>query len=172
MKFSLMLPDYPFMKVSSETLNVGDAFTVKCHVTNCRAQSATLSFMECPPREKCTNKWRNVYPNGLNGEVVDTSSMGLQDTVTIIGRARVSGSYKCESTCYRNTFTKEIVVSDQAVIYNATEENVSVTEGENIYLFCLARTFSTPAVQWYKVQENETICFEFRLNLIYLSCVG
>ena len=103
---------------------------------------------------------------------MDTSSMGLQDTVTIIGRARVSGSYKCESTCYRNTFTKEIVVSDQAVIYNATEENVSVTEGENIYLFCLARTFSTPAVQWYKVQENETICFEFRLNLIYLSCVG
>jgi len=141
---------YPFMEVSSETLNVGDAFTVKCHVTNCRAQSATLSFMECPPREKCTNKWRNVYPNGLNGEVVDTSSMGLQDTVTIIGRARVSGSYKCESTCYRNTFTKEIVVIDQAVIYNATENNVSVTEGENIYLFCLARTFSTPAVQWYK----------------------
>ena len=151
MIFALMLPDYPFMEVSSKNLNVGDAFTVKCHLTNCGSQSAELSFMECPPSENCTNKWIDVYPNGLNDEVVDTSTIGLQDTVTIIGRAKVSGSYKCESTCYRNTFTKEIVVSDQAVIYNATEKIVSVTESENIYLFCLARTFSMPAVQWYKV---------------------
>ena len=149
--FLLMLPDYPFMEVSSKNLNIGDTFTVKCRVTNCEAQSAELSFMECPPSEKCTNKWMSVYPYGLNGEVVDTSSMDLLDTVTIIGRAKVSGLYKCKSTCYNSSFMKAIVVSDQAVIYNATEENVRVIEGENIYLFCLARTFSTLAVQWYKV---------------------
>ena len=151
MIFSLMLPDYPFMEVSSKNLNVGDVFSVKCHVTNCKAQSAELSFMECPPSEKCTNKWMSVYPDGLNGEVVDIPSMDLLDTVTIIGRAKVSGLYKCKSTCYNNSFMKEIVVSDQAVIYSAAGENVRVTEGGNIYLFCRARTLSKLAVQWYKV---------------------
>ena len=93
----------------------------------------------------------SVYPDGLNGEVVDIPSMDLLDTVTIIGRAKVSGLYKCESACHQEPFTKAIIVSDQAVIYNATEENVRVIEGENIYLFCLARTFSMQAVHWYKV---------------------
>ena len=151
MIFSLMLPDYPFMKVSSKNLKVGDPFTVKCHVTNCGSQTAELSFMECPPSERCTNKWMKAYPNGLNEEVVYTSSTRLLDTVTIIGRAKVSGLYKCKSTCYNNSFMKEIVVSDQAVIYSAAGENVRVTEGGNIYLFCRARTLSKLAVQWYKV---------------------
>ena len=65
--------------------------------------------------------------------VLNLSSMDSMQTVTIIGPVRVSGS-----TCYRNSFTKEMVVGDQAVIYNATAENVKVKvmEGENIYRFC------------------------------------
>ena len=146
----LMLPDYPLLEASSKYLKVGDPFEVKCHVTLCGTKSVELYFMECPPGVNCpTGKWIDI--NGTNDEVVDTSTMGTMQTVTITGRARTSGWYECGSTCYRKSFKKEIVVSDQAVIYNASAKDVGLTEGENIYLFCQARTFSEPAVQWYKV---------------------
>ena len=84
---------------------------MSCRALSCDSKPTLISFRQCPPRMPECRQWVTVHGKGVNDEVVLTPRKDLVETVLLHGRARVTGEYKCTSTCTGSSATKRVLVT-------------------------------------------------------------
>ena len=113
----------PEIEADSTFRNVNETFRMKCHALSCDSQPAQLSFRRCPPKRSCDREWIEVAKKGPNDERVFRSPNGLVETITMNGRAHVSGEYKCTSECKGLSTTQRMLVI--GIMFSATQRRIS-----------------------------------------------
>jgi len=81
---------------------------------SCSRKTLEISFRECKSVTECSDRWITVHKDGINSERIERSHPYSMEKLTINGRARVCGQYKCTSTCDKQSVTRFLFLKGKA----------------------------------------------------------